>query len=266
MILKGIRGLIITCLAIMTLYQGGRAWHYAFPGPEARRIQRLFRFSQRELGDLLDGVKLRFVDDLEWVVVMDREGRIHGQQAIDEHGSAQQVLEDVSARTHIHWSELQVEQFAIGGVYTPSKRLIRISLSSGPELHIGGHEIAHAALNVPYERVDRAQVRTASSVGEALADALGGIDLVAEFKVTEEHMPVNEVSQQRTEVMDEFWRLSDANPDPRLSSGSEALMERYRHSVVVHAIVDKIVNQDISLRDKFVLGRKAILLHTMTIE
>jgi hypothetical protein len=250
----------------MTLYQGSRAWHYAFPGPEGRRIQRLFRFSQRELGDLLDGVKLRFVDDLQWVVVMDREGRIQGQQPIDEHGSAQEVLEEVIGRTGIRWGELQVERFAILGVYTPSDRLIRIRLSDGLKLDTGGHEIGHAALNVPYRRVDAAQARMASGLDEALADALGGIDLVAEFMVKEEHLPVDEVSQQRAELMDEFWRRADANPRPGLSRGSEALTGRYRHSVVVHGIVDKIVNQHIPLREKFVLGRKAILLHTMTIE
>jgi hypothetical protein len=266
MILRGIRALIITCLVIMTLYQGSRAWHYAFPGPEARRIQRLFRFSQRELGDLLDGVKLRFVDDLEVVVVNDREGRTQGWEVIDEHGSAQQVLEDVSGRTGIHWSELKVEQFAIGGVYTPSDRLMRIRLGDGLEVHVGGHEIGHAALNVPYRRVDVTQVGTASSLDEAMAEALGGIDLVAEFMVREEHIPFDTVSQQRAEMMAEFWQSADANPKPGLSSGSAALRERYRHSVVVHAIVDEIVNQHIPLRDKFVLGREAVLLHTMTIE
>jgi hypothetical protein len=260
------RRLILTCLVVLALHHFGPSWRQLFPGPEARRIQRLFRFSQRELGDLLDDVKLRFVDDLEWVVVMDREGRVQGQQAIDEHGSAEQVLEDVSARTHIHWGELQVEQFPIVGVYSPSDRLIRISLSYGPDLGTGGHEIAHAALRVPYARIDAAQRGTASSLNEAIAEALGGIDLVAEFMVKEEHVPADEASRQRAELMDEFWRLSDADPDPRLSSGSEALAERYRHSVVVHAIVDRIVSRQISLREKFILGREAILLHTMTIE
>lgn len=260
------RVLLIVGLACVGLTQLGLVRRFLFPGPGVRRIQRLFRFSEREFGDLLEGVKLRFADDLELAVVVDREGRCRGQKVLEGHGSAQRILEDVSRTTGVPERDLTVEQYALGGVYTPSDRLIRISLLAGPKLDAAGEEIAHAALNVPYRRVEAAQAVTARSLDEALAGALGRIELVAEFTAKEERVPAEEISRKRAEMAADFWRRSEAEPEHGLFSGSTVATEPYHHSIVVRATVDEIVSQSIPLREKFLLGRKAILLHTMTAE
>lgn len=265
----------VGCLTGAAIVGGIVAVHYvgqaAFPytNPRAREIRRLFAYAHRQVGDLLDGVSMRFVGDLELVTVVDTQRRSRGQKVFEGYPSGTSVrsyVETVSRTTGLPERNLRVEILGLGGVYTPATREIWLNIADGPRLEAGGEEIAHAALNVPHRLIQPDQALVERSLDEAFAGALGQVELVSDFLLKEEHQPADEVARKKAAIEEEFWRESEADPKPGLFSPSTVALQPYHHSVVVRTIVERVIKANVPLREKFIRARQEILLHTMTVE
>jgi hypothetical protein len=230
---------------------------------------RLYHFAQRQFGDLLDGVSMRFVDELVAADVVDEQGRIRGWKLFESRPSearVQSLVARVSRSTGIPEHDLSVEIGVLLGAYVPSSREILLSISEGPSLETAGEEIAHAAIGEPDERVGRDQARRFRTLHEAFAGTLGQFELVAAFMRDEEHLPADEVIHRKETLEAAFWQEAEAEPASELALPSTAAWEPYHHSVVVHGIVDKVVKANLPLRERFVLARRVMLLHSGIVE
>ncbi len=231
-----------------------------------RQIRRLFRYAQHELGDRLDGVTLRFVYDLEIVLIVDRSGTSRAEKVLEGHSRS--AIDDLRREASEYWNipegELLIELYGSNGVYSPATRLIRISTVFGASLDAAGEEIGHAALCVPHSQVAKDKARLERNLEEAFAGTLGRIELVVDFLASEGKITAEEIAAEKARRHARFWRFAEAPPTRDLFTGSTVHSEPYHHDSVTRAIVEEIVHADISLREKFIRARQAILLHTGT--
>jgi hypothetical protein len=263
--LVAIAALVAALLAVHPVREAA----FPYTNPQGREVMRLYHFAQRQFGDLLDGVSIRFVDELVAADVVDEQGRIRGWKLFESRPSearVQSLLARVSRSTGIPEHDLSVEIGVLLGAYVPSSREVLLNISEGPSLETAGEEIAHAAIGEPDERVGRDQARRFRTLHEAFAGTLGQFELVAAFMRDEQHLPADEVTRRKETLEAAFWQEAEAEPASELALPSTAAWEPYHHSVVVHGIVDKVVKADLPLRERFVRARRVILLHSGIVE
>lgn len=147
-------------------------------------MDRFVRFARQELGNLVAGVGIDTVKDIEKVFYTHRETR--RLLAIDfrtdgplSYAGQRERAEEIARLRDLDEAEIVSWSYAYGAAYDGEAR--RILLKRGATTAAAGQELWHAAADIDYGSLGQPRRDRVRRLDEALSIALGDVALVAAF-------------------------------------------------------------------------------------